>query len=70
MIPESKNGVALFFQPRRSVPVLEGLIEMVSTIQFHDQAMLETAKIHNKRPKWLLPAKLRTNYFAITEMSP
>lgn len=50
--------------------VCRDLIEVMSTIQFHNQPMLETAKIHDKWPERLLAAKLHSSKLTTPEASP
>jgi hypothetical protein len=59
MIIESKNSKAFRFKIKiatRVAPFLNRL-EMLTTIQFHDQLRFVTEKIHDVGPNWRLTPK-------------
>jgi hypothetical protein len=72
MIIESKNSKAFRFKIKiatRVAPFLNRL-EMLTTIQFHDQLRFVTEKIHDVGPNWRLTPKACARYSVRTKGAP
>ena len=57
MIPESQNAKPLRLKPRCALSIISRLFSMLPAVQFNNQLLFKTYKIHNVRSDRLLPAK-------------
>jgi len=59
IVPKLHHLPPLCLQPSRAPRVIRGAcLRMLAAVEFDDQLMPHTGKIHDERPDWMLPAKL------------
>jgi hypothetical protein len=70
IIPKTQQPIAAAGQKLRPNLICLKLYFMLTTIQFHDEAVLLTAKIHDEPANWMLPAELGTTQLSGAQSFP
>ena len=65
IIPEAQYPKAFGFQISSSLRVVDSLIDMLSTIQFHDQFLFDADKVDDVRRNRMLSPELESTEVAV-----
>ena len=70
VVPKPQYRIALATQPRISILIVLHLFGMLSTIDFYNQQLLDTYKIHDIATYGFLPLELQTHETMCTQLIP
>lgn len=70
VVPEPKNTETRGPQKAIATIIVRYLVDMLTSVQFHDDGSLNADEVANIEPDLVLPAKLESGELAAAEMAP
>lgn len=70
VVPEPKNTETRGPQKAIATIIVRYLVDMLTSVQFHDDGSLDAGEVANVEADLMLPAKLEPAHLAVAEMAP